>query len=234
MMSTTAPEPATAQPVTPAATRPLLACGVIAGPLYVGVSLAQAFAREGFDPTRHEWSLLANGPFGWIQSANLMLSGVLMIAFAVGLRRALRPGLGVRWAPLLIGAYGLGLVCAGMFRADPRLGFPVGTPEAPGPVSWHGMLHLATAGIGFVSLIAGCLVMGARFARESRRGWAWFSRVTAIVFLAGFAAVASGRGGVVVNLGFSLAVIGAWVWLSAVAADRYRDLAGGRARQAES
>jgi hypothetical protein len=38
-------------------TKSLLAYGVIVGPLYVGVSLAQALTRQGFDLTRHPWSL---------------------------------------------------------------------------------------------------------------------------------------------------------------------------------
>src|SRR5206468_3829604 len=51
-------------------TRSLLGYGVLAGPFYIGVSLAQALVRDGFDLTRHEWSLLANGPGGWIQVLN--------------------------------------------------------------------------------------------------------------------------------------------------------------------
>ena len=34
-------------------TRSLAGYGVVAGPVYVGVSLAQALTREGFDLTRH-------------------------------------------------------------------------------------------------------------------------------------------------------------------------------------
>jgi hypothetical membrane protein len=95
-MTTTACHPATAT------TRSLLGYGVVAGVVYVGVSLAQAATREGFDITRHAWSLLANGPYGWIQTANLALTGLMVLAFAAGLRRALRPGRGARWAPRLI------------------------------------------------------------------------------------------------------------------------------------
>ena len=73
-------------------TAALLAAGVVAGPLYVGVSLAQALTRPGFDLTRHPWSALANGDLGWIQVTNLIVTGVLVIAFAVGLRRVLTEG----------------------------------------------------------------------------------------------------------------------------------------------
>ena len=61
-------------------TRSLLGYGALAGPVYVVVSLAQALTRTGFDLSRHEWSLLANGPHGWIQVANFELTGLLALA----------------------------------------------------------------------------------------------------------------------------------------------------------
>ena len=125
-------------------TKSLLGYGVIAGPFYVVVALAQVFTREGFDAARHQWSLLANGGPGWIQIANFVLTGVMVIAFAVGLRRALAGGAGARWAPRLVGVYGASLIAAGIFRADPALGFPVGTPDGPGEISWHGLLQVAS------------------------------------------------------------------------------------------
>jgi len=45
-------------------TRALLICGLIAGPFYIVVGLIQAFTRPGFDITRHDPSLLANGDLG--------------------------------------------------------------------------------------------------------------------------------------------------------------------------
>ena len=151
---------------TTAVTRSLLGYGVIAGPLYVGVSLAQALTRDGFDLTRHAWSLLANGSLGWIQIANFMLFGAMTIAFAVGLRRALPRQ---RWAPRLIGVYGGSLIAAGVFRADPALGFPVGTPDDAREVSWHGLAHFALGGVGFLCLIVACLLLARGFAADGQR-----------------------------------------------------------------
>ena len=213
-MTTTACQPATA------ITRSLLGYGVVAGVVYVGVSLAQAATREGFDITRHAWSLLANGRYGWIQTANLALTGLMVIAFAVGLHRALRPGRGSRWAPRLIAGYGAGMLAAAVFRADPAMGFPAGTPDGPVTVTLTGTLHLVCAGIGFLCLVAACFVVASRYADEGRRGWAAYSRVTGVVFLAGFAGVATGRSAL--TLAFVGAVIAAWAWMAAVAIDRYR------------
>jgi hypothetical protein len=193
----------------------LLVWGVVAGPFYVAVSLAQALTREGFDLTKHAWSLLSNGELGWIQIANFTLTGLMVVAAGVGLRRALTPGRGSKWGPLLIGVYGVSLVGAGIFRADPAQGFPAGTPAEAAEVSWHGMLHFMAGGIGFLCLIAACLVLGSRFARDGKPGLAWFSRITGIAFLAGFAGIASGSHGPV-TLAFVAAVLLVWSWLTTV------------------
>ena len=203
-------------------TRSLLGYGVIAGPVYVAVSLAQALTRDGFDLSRHQWSLLANGPLGWVQVTNFVLTGLMVVACAAGLRRALVTGPGARWAPRLLAVYGASLVAAGAFRADPALGFPAGTPEGPGEVSWHGLLHLAAGGIGFTCLAAACFAVGRRYAAEGRRGFARWSRATGAAFLAGFGMVASSGGSEVDNLAFTGVVVAVWAWLSAVALDTYR------------
>jgi hypothetical protein len=203
-------------------TKSLLGYGVIAGPIYVGVSLAQALTRSGFSLARDEWSLLANGGLGWIQITNFVVTGLMTVAAAAGLRRALRGGRGGAWAPGLIGVYGVGLISAGVFRADPAMGFPPGTPPGAATVSWHGMAHLASAGIGFACVIAACFVVARRLAAEGHRGWASYSRGTGIMFLAGFAAVASGAGGAVANVVFTVSVVAAWAWVSALSVHLYR------------
>jgi hypothetical protein len=215
------PRPITCDPAT-RTTRSLLGYGAVAGPVYVGVSLTQALTRDGFDLARHPWSLLANGPAGWIQVANLALAGAMVVACAIGLRRALTGGPGARWAPRLVAVYGVCLITAAVFRADPAQGFPAGTPDGPGTVTWHGTLHLASGGIGFSCLAVACFVVARRYATEGRRGWAVFSRVTGAAFLAGFAGMVAGAGNPVGNLTFTAAVVLVWAWLAAVAVDRYR------------
>jgi len=195
-------------------TKSLLGYGVLAGPVYVTVSLAQALSRAGFDPASQPWSLLSNGALGWIQITNFVLTGLMTGALALGLHRA---GTG-RWLPRLIGGYGVSLIAAGVFRADPVPGFPPGTAAAA--VSWHGMLHLVCGSAGFLCLIAACLAAGRAAGRSGARGWALFSRVTGIVFLAAFAGIASGSP--VATLPFTAAVILAAGWLTALSVRCYR------------
>lgn len=218
--TTTAIRAASCDPVA-SVTRSLLGYGVIAGPTFILVSLAQALTRNGFDLSRHQWSLLSNGDLGWIQIANFVVTGLMVIAFAVGLRRALRPGRASTWAPRLVAVYGASLLGAGAFRADPALGFPAGTPDGMAEVSWHGILHFVAGGIGFSCLVAACFVLARRFSAEGRRGWATYTRVTGALFLAGFVGVATGAGSTGTNLAFVAAVVLSWAWMSALAVHLY-------------
>src|SRR4051812_47868453 len=73
-------------------TRSPLGYGVLAGPFYVIVSLAQAVSHDGFDLSRHEWSLLAAGPGGWNQGTNPLLPRLMGVAAAGGTPPAVPAG----------------------------------------------------------------------------------------------------------------------------------------------
>jgi hypothetical membrane protein len=196
-------------------TKAFLICGIVAGPLYIILGLIQMVIRPGFDITRHSLSLLANGDLGWIQILNFLVTGMLLIAGAAGMKRALRSGVGSRWAPLMFGLYGLGLIGAGIFRADPALGFPPGTPLENNPISWHGMLHFLVGTIGFIGFAASCFILARRFRSLQQPGWAWYSLITGILFLAAFVGIASGSKGPV-SVFFAIAVVLGLTWISVV------------------
>src|SRR5919107_4145856 len=83
----------------------LLACGAIAGPLFVIAFLFEGATRANYDSLRHPVSSLALGDYGWVQSASFVVAGLLTLAFFVGLRRALEQGKGSTWGPLLVGVW---------------------------------------------------------------------------------------------------------------------------------
>jgi hypothetical protein len=193
--------------------RGLLACGALAGPLFIAVVVVQALTRDGYNLGEHPLSLLTLGDLGWIQSANFVAAGVLVAAFAVGLRRALR-GRGARSTPLLIGFFGLGLVVAGVFTPDPSLGFPPGAPEGtPDELSARAMLH----GVGFAVAIGGltfaCLVFARRELAGGDRRWAAYSVVSAAAALV--LAMWPGEDGA--SIRYFVATIVAFTWTTAVA-----------------
>jgi hypothetical protein len=164
--------------------RGLLACGVLAGPLFLAVLLVLGATREGYDPVRHPGSSLAIGDLGWIQAVNFVVAGVLTLAFAVGVRRVLRP-VGGLWGPLLIGVWAVQLIVAGLFTSDPVSGYPPGTPAVHERPTLSGTIHDAAAIPGFLGLAAACLVFAWWFAVRGERGWAGYSAVSGVAFLAG-------------------------------------------------
>jgi hypothetical protein len=105
-----------------------------------------------------------------------------MVGCAVGLRRVVRSGRGATWGPLLIGVYGVGLVGAGLFSADPSYGYPRGAGLGPAAsMSMHGQLHELTSVMVFTALPAACFVFARRFAAQvGDRRWAIYSFVTGL------------------------------------------------------
>jgi hypothetical protein len=195
-----------------ASTRWLLGCGVTVGPFYLAVGLAQAFMREGFDFSRHPLSVLENGHGGWIQVANLALSGLMVIAAALGFRRVLGPkSRALSW---FLGVYGAGMIVASVFRADPMDGFPVGTPVGPPTsISTSGLVHFAAGGIGFLCLAVSCFLAARAMSRLNARALArlsfWCGLIVAVGFFGGVAIPNSSP-----VLGIWIAVVVGWAWLS--------------------
>lgn len=196
----------------------LLRAGIAAGPLYLALGLGQAFTREGFDVRRHALSLLGNGELGWIQVGNFLLAGVLVIAGAAGVRRLLRGRPAGTWGPVLLALYGVGLIGAGIFVADPGAGFPPGSAPPP-EMTRPGLLHFVFGGLGFYALIAACFVFARRYARIGARGWAAFSALTGVGFFLAFAWIASGSTSAATILSFYAAVAWIWIWHTLVLLD---------------
>ncbi len=164
--------------------------------------------------------MLANGPWGWVQIANLVVVGLMVLVAAWGYLRALRP---VRSVGVLIGVYGAGLVLSGVFVADPMEGFPPGTPDgAPESASLSGILHLVAGGVGFIALAVAFWLLGTWFARRGEAGLSTGSRVASGLVAAGFvvgAATATTPVGVPL---LWMAVIAGWSYLAVASVALYR------------
>jgi hypothetical protein len=206
-----------------AVTRSLLGWGVVVGPFYLVVGLLLALTRDGFDLTRHQLSLLMLGDGGWMQTANLIVSGLMTLAAAVGFARAPAEtaadiASATRTASML-GVYGLGVVGSGLFPPDPMGGFPPGAPEG---ASVGGILHLVFGLVQFVALVVATFVFAGCCSRRGDRAVARYSRTSGVVVLAGFvggAALAASPVGVGL---LWLAVVAGWGWLLVASARTYR------------
>ncbi|MFI7416544.1 DUF998 domain-containing protein [Nonomuraea sp. NPDC049684] len=215
----------TGNPTTPAvsgATRRLLTCGAVAGPLYIIVVVLQMLTRDGFDISRYPASMLSNGDQGWIQIADFTISGLLFVAGAVGLHRARGPAAwDGTWGPRLVGVFGAGMIAAACFSADPADGFPPGTPVGPPTsMSTQAMLHLLVSAIAFLALIAACFAYGRRFAAAGRRGWAALSTVTGALFVTAWISIFAAQGSRAANVAFALAIALIMAWASLLTAYR--------------
>ncbi|HWD61268.1 MAG TPA: DUF998 domain-containing protein, partial [Humibacter sp.] len=65
----------------------LLGYGVIVGPFYVVASVVQGLLTPGFDFARDSWSLLSLGAAGWVHVVVFILTGLMVIAAAIGVHR---------------------------------------------------------------------------------------------------------------------------------------------------
>lgn len=193
--------------------RSLLRLGILAGPVYLAVGLAQALVWDGFDLARHPLSVLANGPGGWVQTANFVLCGLMVIAAAAGFARALRPQ--SRATAWLLGVFGASMIVAAIFPADPVDGFPVGTPEGfPTTMSNRGLIHFMAGGIGFLALAAACMAGALAMARRKRRSMAGLSLFSGVAIAGGFLAPAFLGANASPVAGIWFAVVVGWAWLA--------------------
>ncbi|MFE3455785.1 DUF998 domain-containing protein [Nonomuraea sp. NPDC059194] len=192
-------------------TRILLACGIAAGPWFLGVALVQGLTREPFDFTRNAISQLSLGDLGWIQVTSFVITACLAIAGSIGLRRALHGGPGGTWAPRLVAVFGASFLVSAAFSADPGAGFPDAGHQAA-VLSTQGGIHMAGAMVGFLSLCAAFVVMGRHFAARGERGWAIACRLVPVGVLAGFAGSSASVMAFTAGAGLGL------VWLAVLSA----------------
>ena len=61
------------------------------------------------------------------------------------------------------------MLIAGVFVADPAYGFPVGTADGPGRISWHGALHGVGFAVAMLSWMSGCIVLARALAARGDR-----------------------------------------------------------------
>jgi len=207
--------------VPAAVTRSLLGYGVLAGPFYLALGIGQGLFRDGFSFARHPLSVLANGPGGWVQTANLGVSALMVLAAVVGITRVAAAGSRVMRGALVI--YALGMIVAAIFRADPMDGFPPGTPlGVPTTISTTGLVHFAAGAVTFLAMAIACFAGARTMAKRGETGLARLSLLTGLVVFLGFfggSALASSVGGVA---GIWVAVVMGWAWLAVVSRYYYR------------
>jgi len=216
----------------------LLYAGIIGPLLFIAVFLVEGATRPGYSAWRHYVSQLATGDGGWMQVVNFLVCGTLVLAFAIGLRQALRGTRGSIGAPVLLALFAVALLVAGIFSTDPALGYPVGAAHVH---TTHGMVHGLAGLAAFTLLPAAAFVMAWHFASEPGASrWAVYSLAVGagiiVMFIASTTVSTMDGTGIWPNAptGFfqRIAIITGWTWIAMVAWRELviggRDLRGGR------
>ncbi len=203
-------------------TRSLLACGAVAGPIFVGTYSVAGRVAADYDRRRDPVSALARTDISWVQTTNFVVSGTLMWAGARGLRRALPSGAGSRAVPALVAAAASGLLGAGLFATD------TAEETAARGLSRRGALHVASAVPFFTGMPAAAVIWGARSGRDGRPLSQVLSVNAGALSLAAATVAGAGfgrtEGRLVRWAGFfqRLSVVAAFAWLSAALVDQRR------------
>jgi hypothetical membrane protein len=136
-----------------------LAAAGITGPIiFAVVALVHSLLRPDHSLVEHPISALAAGPSGWVQNANFLLFGLLMIAYAIGLHLGVRPS---RWGVVgfaFLVLSGIGLMWGGVFPAT----------DATGAFDEDRLLHIPGFIMTFLGGGIGLIVMSRPMARDPR------------------------------------------------------------------
>ena len=139
--------------------------GIVAPILFWSVLTILGQTQVGYNALRSDISLLALGVNGWVQTANFIVLGILVVGFQAGLQRTIAPGKIWGAIDVLAIACGLGLVSIAVFPTD-----PIGT--------WtlRGAVHLGVVAALAILLPLSCLATAAQVRRDRAwRGYATFS-----------------------------------------------------------
>lgn len=170
--------------------------GVVAPPIFTVIYLVDGATRAGYDPMRHQVSLLSLGDRGWLQTLSFLVAGGLLVVFAIALRAWLESGTGERAVPGGIAVAGAGLLLAGIFPTQPLFGYPPGTPEGMAttvePASY---VHVGAALLAFFGLAVAALAMALRLWRADSKSWALASAAAGVVVIVAFGASGGGPSG---------------------------------------
>jgi len=153
--------------------------GLLGSMLFVGVFSAEGALRPGYDPVSMYISALSLGPRGWIQIANFMATGGLIILFA----ESVATHFGRRASPgtILVTLIGIGLFASGPFVMD-----PVGVSFFQ--MSVHSKLHYLFGAVVFSLAPLSCFAFF--WSLRNAPGWRlfrWWSLVLGLAMVAGIA-----------------------------------------------
>lgn len=150
----------------------------IIGPLLLGSVITTLTIAERDFMTSIGWKLnapldwpsgLALGPYGWIMTLTFLISGILIIVFASGLRLSLPAFHSALIAVWLLIAAGFGMI---------GLVSPTDKTIRTTPATWHGRLHDASFAVIGLTLMPAMLLLGFVFFKNGQKNLAIYTWIT--------------------------------------------------------
>jgi len=154
--------------------------GMAGSALFVATFLVEGWLRPGYDAFGMFVSALSFGPRGWIQIANFIFLGAMLLLFARGVAAEFPYGKASRAGPVLLAIVAACYLLSGPFVMDPAI-----TP--PAQMSLHGKLHQLFGALVFSLSPISIFVFLRRFRADPR--WQPFATFTLVCGLISVCAV---------------------------------------------
>jgi hypothetical protein len=152
--------------------------GIIGPALFVAVFTIEGWLRPGYNPLSTYVSALSLGSRGWIQIANFVILGLLLLMFTLGVASEFPAGKASRGGPILLAIISILFIVSGPLVMD-----PTGTPLDQ--ITVHGTLHGLAGGIVFTLMPITCFVFLRRFREDPNwRSLQWWTLVLGIIIAA--------------------------------------------------
>ena len=141
----------------------LLWAGVIVPLLFATIFTIDGALTPGYSAYNEAISYLDLGTYGWIQRANFIILGLLLLAFTIGYRRQIRPLLEGAWLSIVTSLFvlsNLGWIMTGVFGPNTYL-----APQNSG----YALLHQIASIVVFLPFALALMVQGIKL--FITRGW---------------------------------------------------------------
>ena len=145
----------------------LTLAGMLGPLLFTTLVVMQGLLQPDYSHVRLPISALAAWPLGWVQNLNFYLTGTLLMAFALGIDRAVHSTPLGRLGVGLLMLSGVGVVLAGVFPWRMIDGVPTETPA-----------HVVGAITAFASSGLGLVLFSRRMRRDAH--WQHLARYTMV------------------------------------------------------
>ena len=141
--------------------RQLAWAGIIGPTLFVGIFMLEGWLRPSYEPLKMYVSELSLGLRGWIQIANFVVFGLLLLVFTRAVAAEFQSGKASRGGIILLTILAICFLISGPFVMDPP-----STPQ--NQMTFQGTLHGIFGAIVFLLMPVSCFVFLRRFREDPK------------------------------------------------------------------